>query len=135
MEVLNESINELTSEAEEARSKLEEIGDSRKNLENLQDTLGDLTTGTEEWKNALLNVNSEVLALIEKYPFLADFVTSGKNGEMDFTDEGWDALYDKQAEIATNLMGLTFFQQAESREMANSILTDEFLIESGRLVS
>jgi hypothetical protein len=30
--------------------------------------------------------------LIEKYPQLSEYLTTGENGELTITDEGWDAL-------------------------------------------
>jgi prefoldin subunit 5 len=50
MENLNGTLEELSNEAEEANSKLSEIGSDRNNLKTLQSTLDNLVKGTNEWK-------------------------------------------------------------------------------------
>jgi hypothetical protein len=48
-------------------------------LDNKYDTLEELTRGTKEWNEAVLQINNSVLSLIDKYPELAQFV-QGKEG-------------------------------------------------------
>jgi hypothetical protein len=57
----------------------------QKNLENL-------TYGTKEWKEALHEVNQQVLELIQTYPELAKYLDRGDDGQLVITDEGWDSL-------------------------------------------
>jgi hypothetical protein len=46
----------------------------------MENTLNELTKGTDEWKQSLIAVNQEVLRLIEQYPELGGFVITGPNG-------------------------------------------------------
>lgn len=71
---------ELTKEASEAANEAAQsyntLNDSLKNIEEGTSTLENLTRGTQEWKQAVQDVNRQILELIEKYPELAAFVES-----------------------------------------------------------
>lgn len=71
---------ELTKEASEAANEAAQsyntLNDSLKSIEEGSSTLENLTRGTQEWKQAVWDVNRQILELIEKYPELADFVES-----------------------------------------------------------
>ena len=71
---------ELTKEASEAANEAAQsyntLNDSLKNIEDGTSTLENLTRGTQEWKQAVQDVNRQILELIEKYPELAAFVES-----------------------------------------------------------
>ena len=71
---------ELTKEASEAANEAAQsyntLNDSLKSIEEGSSTLENLTRGTQEWKQAVQDVNRQILELIEKYPELAAFVES-----------------------------------------------------------
>jgi hypothetical protein len=46
-----------------------------------------LTKGTDEWRAALIEINSQVISLLEKYPDLQSVV--GENGQLTITEESW----------------------------------------------
>jgi cytoskeletal protein RodZ len=72
-----EAAAEAAETAAEAYNNLSDAFDS---LLDKYSNLEDLTRGTQEWKNAVKDVNKEVLDLIETYPELAAFVTKDAEG-------------------------------------------------------
>ena len=46
-----------------------------------------MVVGTQEWRDALLEVNDQVMDLIDKYPQLADEITTDSNGVMRISEE------------------------------------------------
>ena len=62
----------------------------------MQDAVSGLTKGTLEWQMALEQVNSEVLALIDKFPELGEYVTTNANGMMTITEEGKEIVTQRQ---------------------------------------
>jgi hypothetical protein len=56
-------------------------------LKNKEKALQDLTKGTDEWNDAVSELNNEILDLISKYPELSEFVVSKGNGVLGFTEE------------------------------------------------
>jgi hypothetical protein len=41
----------------------------------------------------LVAVNQEVLRLIDQYPELGKYVTTGQNGQLSIDSKGWDEVY------------------------------------------
>ena len=130
MEKLQESMSKLAEEAEQAKSELNEITSSRKNLENMEDTLNDLTKGTDEWKQSLIAVNQEVLRLIDQYPELGKYVTTGQNGQLSIDSKGWDEVYSQQLQLITNISGLQSTTTAQIKELQAGMEFDNFVIAS-----
>ena len=78
-----EAANEAAEAYDNLKTSLDSFDDKRAALDNL-------TAGTKEWKEAIVDINNEVLELIEKYPELAKFVKPQKNGALGFTSESID---------------------------------------------
>ena len=126
--LISESMNENSAEAklerakeaaEEAKEAAEKTAEAYKNLfsgfksyNNSQDKLDSLTVGTREWKEALLEANSQVKDLIEQYPALAKYVTL-QNGRLIISEEGYDAVL-KEQEQAYNSSQLGAVTQSKS---------------------
>lgn len=53
--------------ADEAAQKYRELGEAWEELENKQSIIEDATKGTEEWRDAVQDLNKEVLNLLENY--------------------------------------------------------------------
>ena len=129
MQGLQESMQALAEESEAAKNELNEIANSRKNLENMENTLNELTKGTDEWKQSLIAVNQEVLRLIEQYPELGGFVTTGSNGQLSISDEGWNKIYNDQLQLITNISGLQNVTTAQIKELQQGMDFDNFVVE------
>ena len=65
---LNEQYNTLKDNYESVKSATQELTSSLDALGERQTKLAGLTKGTQEWKDAVKDVNNEVLELIRKYP-------------------------------------------------------------------
>lgn len=97
---------EETKKAEEAVDKAKEgydkLLENKNEYSELQQTLEDLTYGTQEWKQALVDVNQEVLKLIKTYPELAKYVEKGSYGQLTISQAGWDDLINSQQQAIIN---------------------------------
>jgi hypothetical protein len=62
--------------AEEAAAAYKELKESLAGLKDSYKNLEGLTRGTEEWNDAVEEINSSVLDLVEKYPELASMMTN-----------------------------------------------------------
>ena len=69
-----ERAEEAGAAAEEAAQQYAELKNSLDNLSSSEKALDELTTGTQEWRDAVVSLNEEVLSLIEKYPELEDLI-------------------------------------------------------------
>lgn len=111
-----------TQAAEDAQVAYENVMSAFNSYHIAQDALGELTTGTLEWKEALIEVNQQVLDLISKYPELAQYVTAGENGELTISQEGEEAyIAQRQESINAATTAQLAAQAAEAQvQTANS---------------
>lgn len=82
--------------AESAKTAYDDLLSARSEYSELQATLDGLTKGTNEWKQALIEANAQVLELLSTYPKLIDFIRRGEDGQLIILDEGFDLLIDNQ---------------------------------------
>lgn len=76
---LEEHLKDVEDAASEAVDKYNELNDSIQSITEAEDALGELTQGTLEWKNAVLELNQQYLDLIDKIPVLSQFLQT-QNG-------------------------------------------------------
>ena len=113
---INEQISALSDEAQEARDAIDEISKEKSGLEELQDTFTNLTKGTTEWKQALVEINQQVLDLISKYPKLAQYVEKTESGSLGIKDEGWDDIIQGQKnKLNTSLIAQASLQSKAAK--------------------
>jgi hypothetical protein len=60
-----------------------------------QSAIEKLTTGTDEWREAIKEANEQVMNLITQYPELVKYMSS-IGGQLTISDEGLDALDQKE---------------------------------------
>lgn len=106
---------EQQKKLEEGASATKEAYDSLKssldNLSKSEKTLDDLIRGTREWKAALLDVNSQVLELVKKYPQLKYEVDDF--GQLSIIDDSIEAALDYQVEAMQRSQAAVAVSQLE----------------------
>lgn len=100
LERLNTTIQETQEQLNETQEKLSSLSEEKESLATLTEEFEDLAKGTTEWKQKLIEVNQQVLSLIEKYPELAKYLSTGEGGVLEIEDEGWEAQQKKLTEVA-----------------------------------
>ena len=122
LEKINNQLAELTEQTTEAAEEISNIADAKSDLDALQDTFKGLTKGTVEWKQKLVEVNSKVLELLDKYPELAGYIIRGESGELQIQEEGWnvmnEAAYNRYNLMAQSSIGLQTQKTAVEQEIA-----------------
>ena len=92
-----EAAKSAQEEANKVRQEYEALEQSINSLESAKTTLEELTEGTVEWKKALLDVNSQVIELLNKYPELAEYINRDlKTGELSINEKGIDLVLANQ---------------------------------------
>ena len=73
-----ETLKEKAEESAEAFNRVQEaVNQTKQAIESLKstyDTIDGLTQGTNEWRDAILDANAQVLKLLEAYPDLSEFI-------------------------------------------------------------
>ena len=69
---LKKEVEDLEEASEKVKGEIEDIQDALDNYDEAIKTLNECTKGTNEWYDALKNVNNIILELLDKYPDLAN---------------------------------------------------------------
>lgn len=85
-ERLAEATKAAAEAAQQAAENYQNLKESLSQLEEDTNTIQTLTSGTQEWRDAVKNVNQQIMDLIDKYPELARFVKI-ENGVLGWADQ------------------------------------------------
>ena len=116
----------LASEAERAESSYEELSSSIDSLEDNQDNLKKLTKGTLEWKEALYEVNQQVLDLVAKYPELMQYMSTNEDGVMSISQEGLQKVQEEQFEEMRQTNAASIAAQNRAKRAEIEVQKDRF---------
>ena len=84
---------------EEMTSALQNLKDAFDNLDSITEKMEQLKKGTEEWKQALLENNQQVLDLVTNYDELSKYVSVDSDGKLVISEEGRQKILEKQQKI------------------------------------
>ena len=119
--------NEVAQAYDNVKSSYEDLQSSVSSYSSAVDTMNQLEQGTDEWKQSLIEVNEQVLALIDKYPELAQYV-SLVNGVLEVDEEGIEAVTRAQAERVAEAQ----LASAAASQTANEAEVQAQRVELGR---
>ena len=102
---LSEQTQQAAEAAKEAQQAYKDLQESFDKYSDAADKIKKLTVGTTEWKEALLEVNAEVLSLLEKYPQLSKSVIS-ENGVMSIRPEGIQEILNQALQTSYSTQAL-----------------------------
>ena len=119
MQRLENEAKKAAEAATDVANKYQELEDTLIELGDQENALKKMTAGTVEWTTAVMNLNQKVLELIDKFPELAEYITSD-NGILNFTEEGITKVEEAyrrlvyQAQAASAAANLEVHQQKQS---------------------
>lgn len=124
-ERLAEQTQKAAEAAQAAQQAYSNLVESFDKYGEAVDKINDLTVGTTEWKNALLDVNNQVLELLDKYPQLASYLTS-ENGVLGISEEGIQKATDIAQEQARRAQALAVTSIAQKGYQQNFWSYDQY---------
>lgn len=125
VERLADSAKEAANAADEAVQKYEDLKSALDDLKDRENVLDGLIVGTQAWKDAVLQVNKQVLELLQNYPKLAAFVTSN-NGVLGIDYDAAAEVLDQYNQIAVEAQKASVYSNAIATQ-AKTDLTKENL--------
>ena len=118
------TVAQLSSSITNLNNEIDDLKDRWDNLEESKSTLDGLTKGTTEWRDAVREVNQQVLELIETYPELASSVKN-VDGVLTIDETAYNDLIEKKSEqITTYTNGLAAAQTAKTKASNKANLQD-----------
>ena len=96
IEAAEASTKRAQDAANQAKEAYDNLLEGKSGYNELQNKLDNLTYGTQAWKEALIEANGQVLELLQTFPQLAQYMSSGANGRLEISAEGWDTVLEQQ---------------------------------------
>ena len=96
MAALKAKTEEARESAQKAKEDYETLLNDWETYSALEDRLDGLIEGTTAWKEAVAELNTQVLELIAKYPELMNYLSRGENGVLKISEEGWEKIANDQ---------------------------------------
>lgn len=127
----NEILTETKRNYQDVTEKVETLNSSLDKISDMRSSLDDMKEGTDEWKEAVRKLNSEILTLIQTYPEIAKFVNN-ENGvlsldsEKSVDGETLNDFYNKQIAEANHLNDINSIQQITTLDAKNNQLIAEY---------
>ena len=123
-----EEAEALAAQYENVKTALDELKQSLEDYNSARDALDEMVEGTQEWEKAVIDLNSQVLDLLDKYPQLAQYIDSSK-GYLDITKAGQEEIIKTQYGYAqnayqSNLMGQSRASKANTAESIDAFVND-----------
>lgn len=116
MKKLTEQTQKFAEAAKEAQSAYESLQSSFEKYSEAADKMKDLVIGTTEWKKALIDVNSQVMELLEKYPSLE---VVSENGVLSITEESMKAVSEEILKQANTSQAIYNASQIAENQKSN----------------
>lgn len=116
MKKLTEQTQKFAEAAKEAQSAYENLQSSFEKYSEAADKIKDLVIGTTEWKKALIDVNSQVIELLEKYPGLKAI---SNNGVMTITEDSMKAVTKEILRQADTSQAIFYGSQIAENQRSN----------------
>lgn len=91
-----DALKGFSERLDDSKKKLDEVKNDISSFKELKNNFDGLVVGTNEWKEALKEVNTQVMELLQKYPLLAQYVSKTQNGELTIDKKGLEALQKEQ---------------------------------------
>ena len=133
------SASDLKKSVEEAQSAYDSLKQSIEDYSGAKNGLEQLTVGTLEWKEALLEVNQQAFDLIQKYNLIqGQDWNFGQNGEIDISDNTINGMLEQEnnALIANTIASMTAnanVNQVEADEERQRLINQEFTRNGGAM--
>lgn len=116
----SEAANDTAEAVDAAAQAYDNLKSSLDSIEGKESILNDLTVGTHEWKEAITDLNNEILNLMALYPELSNFVTSDE-GVLSISKEGREKLLEKQLQKKMDTQAANAAAQITKQEAQQTV--------------
>ena len=100
-------------EYDKVKESFKDLTSSIEDYADAKNALSELTSGTEQWYNKINELNDKVLQLLQKFPELAEYITTTEDGLLQISDSGLEEVKN------------TYRQRTYAAGMANANLQEK----------
>ena len=110
-EEMAEASSRAAEAARVAQTEYDNLQGSIENYHSAVSAVNELTQGTEEWKDAIVDANEQVISLLDSYPELAKYVNRTSGGLLTIDESGLSELTKLQEEQMLQLQAVDTIQK------------------------
>ena len=127
LEKATEASEKAKKSFEETKSAAQDLKDAFSQYDSVYKTFQECTVGTQEWKDAMLALNTEVDNLIKKYPELKKFLEIDKTtGALTISEEGLEQVQAESNNRVTASMINSAMADVELAKAKESVSKESF---------
>ena len=122
LKAAEENAAALNTQLEETKTRVEEVKAAFDEYNSVTETLNNCIKGTEEWKEALRDVNNQVIELMQEFPELATMTQDGEkaitrnaDGQLEIADWAQDRILQQQDDQLNAAQGAAYAGQQQVR--------------------
>ena len=127
----NDALKDATAATKEAKEAADSAQQEYNSLlstitdyKDAKTALGQLTKGTDEWKQKVMEINTQVLELMDNYSGLAQYVTS-EDGVLSISDEGFNYLTETAYQRAQTAQNTYTTKAIEQNKAEDNVTTQQ----------
>lgn len=110
-----ENAEELAEAYKNVKTEYEALKQSIEEYHGAQDAIDKLIAGTEEWRDAITDANTQVMELVQTYPELAKYL-SNQGGRLTISEEGLEAAEKSKENQVDTSYRLSLISQTKATE-------------------
>lgn len=115
----SEEAKAATEEFNRVKAAYDELKQSLEDYNNAETALEELMTGTDEWRQAVQELNMQVIELLNKYPQLAKYIDN-VNGQLKISQAGQEAVLADQEAAAGDAYRTSLIAQNNADKAENT---------------
>jgi TP901 family phage tail tape measure protein len=94
-----------------AKDEYADLVDKIADYKDAKTALDELRVGTDEWKEAVAQLNTQVLDLVAQYPTLLDFMEQDEYGVLSISQEGFDKVVEEKQQAVKDASASATFSK------------------------
>ena len=128
------TMEELGTAADDAKQAVTDLQNALDSYDTVIETLNECTKGTQEWYDALEDVNNKVLELLDAYPELLSMqgaVTRDANGMLTISKEAQNQILENAKDAQNVLSAAATMETVKDKEVKQTSAENDFLDKHG----
>ena len=123
-----ENVEKAKENYQNVKSSLDDLKSSLDDIKNIEDPFKELVKGTAEWNLALVEANTKVMDLVNKYPELLAYMKESSTvpGLKIISEDGIEAVLEKQTDALRNAQSNVYSSEIIAAETVNKDLGERY---------
>lgn len=115
-----QAANQQQQQYDNLKSSYDQLKSSIEKYQSALDAISSLTRGTQEWRDAISDANQQMLALLQTYPQLSQYITTTRDGLLQIGEDNLEAFKNAQNAALVQQQAATASSNMAARQAINT---------------